>query len=180
MAAVVEGAAWSPALSSDEVGKLLSGALSHDCALSFVGGALGGAPLAGPDGYRRFIEAWRGAVPDVKSSAHMIAHVPPAQASVVLVAWTRSGAFSGPAPLFGVAPTGAHLALHGVTVFPSEANMLLVRVPDSRRAFDGMKSRRVLVKHIAGLHPLLANCLRLTVGTPDENTQMIDALKASL
>ncbi len=115
MAAVVEGAAWSPALSSDEVGKLLSGALSHDCALSFVGGALGGAPLAGPDGYRRFIEAWRGAVPDVKSSAHMIAHVPPAQASVVLVAWTRSGAFSGPAPLFGVAPTGAHLALHGVT-----------------------------------------------------------------
>lgn len=70
--------------------------------------------------------------------------------------------------------------LPGVTVFPSEANMLLVRVPDSRRAFDGMKSRRVLVKHIAGLHPLLANCLRLTVGTPDENTLMIDALKASL
>ena len=71
-------------------------------------------------------------------------------------------------------------ALPGVTVYPSEANMLLVRVPDSRRAFDGMKSRRVLVKHIAGLHPLLANCLRLTVGTPDENTLMIDALKASL
>jgi histidinol-phosphate aminotransferase len=38
----------------------------------------------------------------------------------------------------------------------------------------------VLVKHIAGLHPLLANCLRLTVGTPEENVQMIDALKASL
>ena len=71
-------------------------------------------------------------------------------------------------------------ALPGVTVFPSEANMVLVRVPDSRRAFDGMKSHRVLVKHIAGLHPLLANCLRLTVGTPDENTLMIDALKASL
>jgi len=32
----------------------------------------------------------------------------------------------------------------------------------------------------SGLHPLLANCLRLTVGTPDENTLMIDALKASL
>jgi len=38
----------------------------------------------------------------------------------------------------------------------------------------------VLVKNIATLHPLLANCLRLTVGTPDENTQMIAALKASL
>jgi histidinol-phosphate aminotransferase len=43
-----------------------------------------------------------------------------------------------------------------------------------------MKRHGVLVKHIAGLHPLLANCLRLTVGTPEENTQMIDALKASL
>jgi histidinol-phosphate aminotransferase len=68
----------------------------------------------------------------------------------------------------------------GVTVFPSEANMVLVRVPDSRRAFEGMKARGVLVKHVAGLHPLLANCLRLTVGAPDENTLMIDALKASL
>jgi histidinol-phosphate aminotransferase len=68
----------------------------------------------------------------------------------------------------------------GVTVFPSEANMILVRVPDAQRAFDGMKQRKVLVKHIAGLHPLLANCLRLTVGAPEENTLMIDALKESL
>jgi histidinol-phosphate aminotransferase len=71
-------------------------------------------------------------------------------------------------------------AIDGVTAFPSEANMILVRVPDSKRAFEGMKQRRVLVKHIAGLHPLLANCLRLTVGTPEENTLMIQALKESL
>ncbi|MFN5165523.1 MAG: histidinol-phosphate aminotransferase, partial [Pseudomonadota bacterium] len=38
----------------------------------------------------------------------------------------------------------------------------------------------VLVKHIAGLHPLLANCLRLTVGAPEENELMIAALKESL
>ena len=68
----------------------------------------------------------------------------------------------------------------GVRAFPSEANMILVRVPDSKRAFEGMKARGVLVKNIAALHPLLANCLRLTVGTPQENTRMIDALKASL
>jgi histidinol-phosphate aminotransferase len=68
----------------------------------------------------------------------------------------------------------------GVTPFPSQANMILVRVPDGRRAFDGMKQRGVLVKHVAGLHPLLANCLRLTVGTPEENRLMIDALRASL
>ena len=70
--------------------------------------------------------------------------------------------------------------LPGVHPFPSEANMILVRVPDSKACFDGMKARGVLVKNIAGLHPLLANCLRLTVGTPEENIQMIDALKASL
>lgn len=70
--------------------------------------------------------------------------------------------------------------LPGVTPFPSEANMILVRVPDSTRAFDGMKQRGVLVKHIAGLHPLLAHCLRLTVGAPGENDAMIAALKASL
>lgn len=71
-------------------------------------------------------------------------------------------------------------AMPGVTPFPSEANMILARVPDSARAFDGMKRRGVLVKNIAGMHPLLANCLRLTVGTPDENALMIEALRASL
>lgn len=71
-------------------------------------------------------------------------------------------------------------ALPGVRPYLSEANMILVRVPDSKRAFDGMKSRGVLVKHIAGLHPLLANCLRLTVGTPEENEQMLRALNESL
>ena len=67
-----------------------------------------------------------------------------------------------------------------VKAFPSEANMILVRVPDAKRAFEGMKAHGVLVKNVSALHPLLANCLRLTVGTPDENTRMIDALKASL
>ncbi len=68
----------------------------------------------------------------------------------------------------------------GVQAFPSDANMILVRVPDAKQAFDGMKARGVLVKHVAGLHPLLANCLRLTVGTPEENDLMIRALRESL
>ncbi len=68
----------------------------------------------------------------------------------------------------------------GLTPFASEANMILVRVPDAKRAFEGMKRYGVLVKPIAGLHPLLVNCLRLTVGTPEENVLMIEALKASL
>jgi histidinol-phosphate aminotransferase len=67
-----------------------------------------------------------------------------------------------------------------VQAWPSEANMILVRVADSTATFEGMKQRGVLIKHVAALHPLLANCLRLTVGTPEENTRMIDALRASV
>ncbi|MDF1484742.1 histidinol-phosphate transaminase [Ramlibacter sp. H39-3-26] len=67
-----------------------------------------------------------------------------------------------------------------VKVWPSEANMVLVRVPDAAKAFAGMRARGVLVKNVSTMHPLLANCLRLTVGTPDENAQMLAALAASL
>jgi histidinol-phosphate aminotransferase len=38
----------------------------------------------------------------------------------------------------------------------------------------------VLVKNVSTMHPMLANCLRLTVGTPQENTAMLAALKESL
>jgi histidinol-phosphate aminotransferase len=71
-------------------------------------------------------------------------------------------------------------SLPGVRPFPSEANMILARVPDSKKVFEGMKARGVLVKNVASLHPLLHDCVRLTIGTPEENVKMIDALKASL
>ena len=71
-------------------------------------------------------------------------------------------------------------AMPGVKVWPSDANMILIRVADAARTFAGMKAQGVLVKNVSSLHPLLANCLRLTVGTQDENTRMLAALKASL
>ena len=71
-------------------------------------------------------------------------------------------------------------AMPGVTAFPSEGNMILVRVPDAQKVFDGMKARRVLIKNVSKMHPLLDNCVRLTVGTADENAQMLAALEASL
>jgi histidinol-phosphate aminotransferase len=71
-------------------------------------------------------------------------------------------------------------AMSGVTPFPSEANMILARVPDAAKTFDGLKARKVLVKNVSKMHPLLANCLRLTVGTPVENTLLLAALKESL
>jgi histidinol-phosphate aminotransferase len=71
-------------------------------------------------------------------------------------------------------------ALPGVRPFPSEANMILARVPDAAKAFDGLKAHRVLIKNVSKMHPLLNNCLRLTVGTAQENDQMLAALKESL
>jgi len=68
----------------------------------------------------------------------------------------------------------------GVRAYPSEANMILLRVPDAQRSFNGLKQRKVLVKNVSSLHPLLANCLRLTVGTADENRLMLAALQESL
>lgn len=68
----------------------------------------------------------------------------------------------------------------GATRFASAANFVLVRVPDAPRAFEGLKRRGILVRNFHGVHPLLAHCLRLTVGTPDENDRMVAALAASL
>ena len=72
-------------------------------------------------------------------------------------------------------------ALPGVRrVWDSQANMVLVRVPDAARTFTGMKDRKVLVKNVSTMHPLLAGCLRLTVGSREDNARMLAALSASL
>jgi histidinol-phosphate aminotransferase len=71
-------------------------------------------------------------------------------------------------------------AMPGVQPFPSQANMVLVRVPDADTAFQRMKQAGVLVKNVSKMHPLLASCLRLTVGTPTENAQMLAALRNAL
>jgi histidinol-phosphate aminotransferase len=74
----------------------------------------------------------------------------------------------------------AEYADKGVKAWKSDANMILVRVPDSAKTFDGMKARGVLVKNVSKMHPLLANCVRLTVGTAAENALMLAAFTASL
>jgi histidinol-phosphate aminotransferase len=70
--------------------------------------------------------------------------------------------------------------LKGVEPYPSDANFILVRVPDAATVYSRLQERRVLVRNFHGAHPLLANCLRLTVGTPGENELMLDALSGSL
>ncbi|MCX7276431.1 MAG: histidinol-phosphate transaminase [Burkholderiales bacterium] len=70
--------------------------------------------------------------------------------------------------------------LPGVKVWPSEANMLLLRVPDAAKTFDAMKAQGVLVKNVSKMHSLLANCLRFTVGTAEENERLLAAFQKSL
>ncbi len=68
----------------------------------------------------------------------------------------------------------------GCAVFPSQANFVLIRVPDSAATLQNLLAAGLLVKDVGRMHVLLRNCLRLTVGTPDENRQLVDALRASL
>ncbi|MDB5797569.1 MAG: histidinol-phosphate transaminase [Paucimonas sp.] len=70
--------------------------------------------------------------------------------------------------------------LPGVTVLPSAANFLLLRVADADQVFARLLARKVLIKNVGKMHALLANCLRVTVSTPDENQLFLDALRASL
>ncbi|CAG0978299.1 histidinol-phosphate aminotransferase [Burkholderiales bacterium] len=71
---------------------------------------------------------------------------------------------------------GALAALPGFAVMPSDANFLLVRVPDAPALTSRLRTAGILVKNLHGGHPLTANCLRITVGTPAENDALLAAL----
>jgi histidinol-phosphate aminotransferase len=71
-------------------------------------------------------------------------------------------------------------ALPGVTVFPSAANFISLRVPDAERVCAHLHNEKVLIKNLSKMHTLLANCIRVTVSTPEENAQFLTALKAAL
>lgn len=75
-------------------------------------------------------------------------------------------------------------ALPGVVVFPSAANFLLIRVRGAVKnaddVFDYLLERKILVKNMGKMDALLENCLRVTVGTREENALFMDALSAAL
>lgn len=68
-------------------------------------------------------------------------------------------------------------AVPGVAVFPAHANFVLVRVPDAPAWFARLGAAGILVKNLHGAHPLLAQCLRITIGTPAENDALLAALE---
>jgi histidinol-phosphate aminotransferase len=74
------------------------------------------------------------------------------------------------------------LALSGIQVFPTDANFILFRTTrrHATQVFEGLKERGILIKNLDGSHPLLENCLRVTVGKPEENAQFVAALEVCL
>ena len=71
----------------------------------------------------------------------------------------------------------ALLDLPNCTPYPSAANFILVRLPRARATFEQLLQRGILVKCLDGGHPLLRDCLRLTIGTADENQRLLQTLQ---
>ncbi len=70
--------------------------------------------------------------------------------------------------------------LPGLTVYPSGANFLLVRVDgDGHALWQRLVDRGVLVRDFSHVRRL-EGCLRITVGTPAEDDALLGALAASL
>ena len=58
-------------------------------------------------------------------------------------------------------------------VWPSDANFLLVRMEDAKRVMQHCESNKVLLRHFGGD---LDDCIRISVGTSDENNRLLQAL----
>jgi histidinol-phosphate aminotransferase len=71
--------------------------------------------------------------------------------------------------------------IEGVRVYPSDANFVLFRVSGrASQVFEGLKARGVLIKNLHAVGGPLEDCLRVTVGRPEENAAFIDALTDTL
>jgi len=67
-------------------------------------------------------------------------------------------------------------ATPGVTPFPSETNFILFRVGGASAVFEGLKARGILVRDMDSPGPL-SGCLRVTVGTPEQDDEFVAALR---
>lgn len=72
--------------------------------------------------------------------------------------------------------------LPGVHPWPSRTNFILFRTVDrdADQVFEALRSRGVLIKNLNSTGGMLEACLRVTVGTPEENDVFLKALEAAL
>lgn len=60
-------------------------------------------------------------------------------------------------------------------VYPSDANFLLVKIDDARNVYEYLLTKAIVVRDRTKVK-LCEDCLRITVGTEKENTDLVDAL----
>jgi len=67
-----------------------------------------------------------------------------------------------------------------ITIFPTKANFVAFRAErNSNEIFEALFDRGILVRDVSA-YPRLANCLRISVGSPEQNDRMLAALKESV
>ena len=67
-----------------------------------------------------------------------------------------------------------------IEVWESEANFVLVRMPNATRVRERMRDEKSILVRDFSYAPGLADCLRITIGTPEENDEVLAALAALL
>ncbi|MBN1309279.1 MAG: histidinol-phosphate transaminase [Chitinispirillaceae bacterium] len=63
-----------------------------------------------------------------------------------------------------------------ITVYPSAANFILVRTSRRQELFDALLADGILVRDVSA-YPMLQGCLRISVGTPDENRLLLQSMQ---
>jgi histidinol-phosphate aminotransferase len=68
--------------------------------------------------------------------------------------------------------------LSGVTAYPSSANFILFKTKKDQadNIFEGLQENNILIKNLSSQGGLLSDCLRVTIGKPEENKAFLDAL----
>jgi len=61
-----------------------------------------------------------------------------------------------------------------IKIYPSDANFLLVEMTDANRIYNELVNQKVITRN---RHSVVQNCIRITVGSPEENKILVDALK---
>lgn len=61
-------------------------------------------------------------------------------------------------------------------IYPTDANFFLAKVTDAKRIYDYLVSKGIIVRNRTNV-ALCGNCLRITIGTPEENDRLLNALK---
>lgn len=70
--------------------------------------------------------------------------------------------------------TELNLLKQVIKVYPSDANFLLIEVSDANKIYNELVKQKIIIRN---RNNIIHNCIRVTIGTPDENIQLLNAFK---